>query len=125
MAIEMEPFIEGATEPLALPTEETEDVELVLGKEEKVVKIGLGLQEPLQTNLVEMLRMYTDIFAWQPSDMPGIDEKVAVHKLCVDPTRKPVQQKRRIFALKRQKIIDDEVAKLLAADFIFEIYYLE
>lgn len=37
--IEMEPFTEGATEPLALPVEETEDEELIPGKTEKLVKI--------------------------------------------------------------------------------------
>lgn len=37
----------------------------------------------------------------------------------------PVQQKRRIFAPKRQKIIDEEIAKLLDTDIIFEINYPE
>lgn len=36
-------------------------------------------------NLIDLLRVYADIFAWVPSDMPGIDEKIAIHKLCVDP----------------------------------------
>lgn len=57
--------------------------------------------------------------------MPGIDELVVVQKLYVDLARKPVRQKKRIFALKRQNIIDDEVAKLLTAEFIFEIDYPE
>lgn len=63
MAIEMEPFTKSAIEPLALPAKETEDVELIPGNSEKFVKIGLGLQEPLQTSLVELLRVYADIFA--------------------------------------------------------------
>lgn len=55
--------------------------------------------------------------------MPGIDESIVVHRLYVDLVRKPVTQKRRIVVLERQKIIDKEMAKLLAADFIFEIDY--
>lgn len=69
--------------------------------------------------------MYVNIFAWVPNDMPSIDKSVVVHKLCMDPARKPVWQKRRIFALERQKIIDNVVAKLLAADFICDIDYPE
>lgn len=51
----MKPFTEGATKPLALPAEEMEDVELILGNPEKLVKIELGLQEPLWTGLVKLL----------------------------------------------------------------------
>lgn len=86
MAIEMELFTEGAIEPLALPAEETENVELIPGNAEKLVKIGSGLQEPLWTNLVELLRVYADIFVWEPNDMLGIDEKVVVHNFYVDPS---------------------------------------
>ncbi|XP_075670088.1 uncharacterized protein LOC142639836 [Castanea sativa] len=39
--------------------------------------------------------------------------------------KKPVQQRRRVFALERNKAIMDEVNKLLAAKFIREVYYPE
>lgn len=96
MAIEIEPFTEGSTEPMALPAEETEDVELLLGNPNKLIKIGAGLTEPLRTGLVDLLRVYADIFAWESSDMPGVSESVALHKLHTDPSRKPVIQKRRV-----------------------------
>lgn len=37
--IEVEPFTEDNTEPLALLVEEMEDIELILGNKEKIVKI--------------------------------------------------------------------------------------
>ena len=55
--------------------------------------------------------------------MPGIDNKVIEHRLNVDPTRKPIQQKRRVFALERNRAIVEEVEKLLSAGFIREVYY--
>ena len=55
--------------------------------------------------------------------MPGISTKIIQHKLNVDLEKKPVQQKRRVFALERNQAITDEVNKLLAADFIREVYY--
>lgn len=57
--------------------------------------------------------------------MPWVDQKEAMHRLHMDPSKKPVQKKKRIFAPERQKIIEEEIIKVLEADFIFEIDYLE
>ena len=50
--------------------------------------------------------------------MLGIDRRVIEHCLNVDLTKKPVQQKKRVFAPKRNKIVMEEVEKLLIAEFI-------
>lgn len=50
--------------------------------------------------------------------MPRIDESVAVHKLNFNPQAKPVKQKRRTIALKKQKVINEEISKLLVVGFI-------
>ena len=52
--------------------------------------------------------------------MSGIAPKVIIHRLNIDPKVKPVRQKKRPFALERQKVIDEEVDKLIAAGFIKE-----
>ena len=57
--------------------------------------------------------------------MLGIDNEVIEHKLIVDPTKKPVQQKRQVFALEWNKVVMEEVEKLLTARFIQEVYYPE
>ena len=57
--------------------------------------------------------------------MPSIDNKVIEHMLNVEPTRKPVLQKRRVFALKRNKVVVEEVEKLLTTGFIRKVYYPE
>ena len=64
-----------------------------------------------------------DVFAWSHEDMPRIDRHVIEHCLNVDPMKKPVQQKRQIFAPKRNKAVMEEVEKLLTAGFIREVYY--
>ena len=43
----------------------------------------------------------------------------------MNPEKKPVQQRRRFFALEQNKAVMDEVNKLLAANFIREVYYPE
>ena len=57
--------------------------------------------------------------------MPGIPANIIQHRLNVDPEKKPVKQRRRVFALEWNKVVMDEVNKLLAANFIKKVYYLE
>ena len=53
--------------------------------------------------------------------MPGIDPKIACHKLAIDPSFKPVQQKKRRHGQKRLATIKVEVDKLLRVGFIEEV----
>ena len=55
--------------------------------------------------------------------MSGIPPKIITHRLNIDSKVKPVRQKKRLFAPERQKIIDEEVDKLLVASFIREATY--
>ena len=55
--------------------------------------------------------------------MPSILADIIQHHLNVDPEKKPVQQRRRVFAHERNKAVMDEVNKLLVVNFIREVYY--
>ena len=55
--------------------------------------------------------------------MPGINSSVIIHRLNVSPSSTPVPQKKRVFVQERDKVITEEVRKLLEADFIREVYY--
>ena len=57
--------------------------------------------------------------------MGGVDPAVITHRLNVNPSFKPVKQKKRSFALERQKEINEEVGKLLQAKAIKEVEYPE
>lgn len=59
-----------------------------------------------------------DVFAWSHKDVPGISIDVIQQHLNVNPKRKLVQQRRRVFALEQNRAIMDEVDKLLATNFI-------
>ena len=75
--------------------------------------------------LVDFLRNNKDIFAWKPSDMPGIPREVAEHALKIHPDSKPVKQRLRRFDKEKRRAIGEEIAKLLAAGFIREVYHPE
>ncbi|KAK1615192.1 hypothetical protein QYE76_020709 [Lolium multiflorum] len=71
--------------------------------------------------LIEFLRERWEIFAWEPSDMPGIPRELAEHALNVDPTAKPVQQSMRRFSEPKRKAIGEEINRLRKAGFIREL----
>ena len=55
--------------------------------------------------------------------MPGIPREVAEHELCILPGSKPIQQRLRHFDNERRRAIGEEIAKLLDASFIKEVYH--
>ncbi|RVW97140.1 hypothetical protein CK203_029948 [Vitis vinifera] len=76
-------------------------------------------QEETQS-MQKILRSNHDIFAWTHSDMKGIHPSIASHKLNIFPAARPVRQKIRRFHPDRQKVIQNEIDKLLGAGFIRE-----
>ena len=66
-----------------------------------------------------------EVFAWKQEDMGEVDPAVITHRLNVNPLFKLVKQKKRSFALERQKAINEEVGKLLQPKAIREVEYLE
>ena len=96
------------------PSEELEPIQL--GNDpEHLTYIGSQLAEDLRDPLTQFLRQNKDVLAWKKADMGGIDPTVITHRLNVNPSFKPVKQKRRSFAPDRKKTINEEVGKLLQA----------
>ena len=54
--------------------------------------------------------------------MSGVPRELAEHTLNIDPKFKPVRQFLRRFNEERQKAIGQQVARLLAAGFIVEVF---
>ena len=83
-----------------------------------------SLLTPEETrNIQDALRQNHDVFAWAHSDMKGIHPFIVSHRLNVLPIAKPVWQRVRRFHPDRQKVIKDEVDKLLEVGFIREVEY--
>ena len=57
--------------------------------------------------------------------MPGIPREVTEHALRLVPGSKPAKQRLRHFDDERHRAIGEEVAKLLAAGFIKEVYHFD
>ena len=105
--------------------EALETVELVEGETARTTRIGMTLSPEMRTRLVQFLKENLDVFAWSHEDILGISLKVIQHKLNVNPEKKPIQQRQWIFAPEWNQAITDKIYKLLLADFIREVYYLD
>jgi hypothetical protein len=55
--------------------------------------------------------------------MPGVPRELAEHSLKVDPKLKPIRQFLHRFNDERRKAIGEEIARLLAAGFIVEVFH--
>ena len=104
------------------PSEELETVSLD-DYPEHLAYISSKLAKDLKSLLTQFLRQNRDVFDWKQADMGGIDPTVITHRLNTNPSFKPVKKKRRSFAQKRQKAINEEVGKLLQAEATREVEY--
>lgn len=84
-----------------------------------------NLSDEERVALAQFLRMNIDVFAWQPYNMPGIPAEVRCHKLHISLSFKPVKQKPRRSAPKKDKAVKEEVQKLLLAGTIREAEFPE
>ena len=87
----------------------------------KTTSIGAQLNPDVEAALREFLRENWDIFAWHPSDMPGIPRRLAEHSLNIRKGFKPVKQALRRFSEPKRQAMGEELAKLLEAGFIRDI----
>ena len=106
------------------PPEELEPVPLD-DNPEHLAYAGSKLVEDLKSLLTHFLKQNKDVFAWKHADMGGIDPAIITHRLNISPSFKPVKQKRMSFASERQKVINEEVSKLLQVGAIREVEYPE
>nr|KYP41535.1 Transposon Ty3-I Gag-Pol polyprotein [Cajanus cajan] len=109
-------------------TERVEPIEdrypLVIGPTDShVTYLESNLPEQARREIRQVVTKNKDLFAWQPADMPGIDPNFLCHKLSVCREAKPIAQRKRKTGEERKKAIEEEVTKLLDADFIREIHY--
>ena len=105
--------------------EELEEVDLGFGSQgPRPISISASLTEREKSELILLLKEFKDIFVWDYSEMPGLDPRLVVHMLNMDPEAKAVARPARIFHTEIERQIVKEVQKLLAAGFIKPIQHL-
>ncbi|XP_020982371.1 uncharacterized protein LOC107458276 [Arachis duranensis] len=77
----------------------------------------------LKKSLMEAIRAKGDLFAWTPTNMPGVDPDFMSHRLVVKPDAKPVAQRRRKMSQERVDKVAKQTASLLEARFFRKLEY--
>ncbi|XP_072080867.1 uncharacterized protein [Arachis hypogaea] len=89
----------------------------------KFTYVGTSISKFELQAITTFLQEQADLFAWTPSDMPGIDPQIISHKLAINPAVRPVQQKKRKLGEEKKKASLEETQKLINAEFIKEIRF--
>jgi DNA-directed RNA polymerase subunit H (RpoH/RPB5) len=87
------------------------------------VLTGSGILDNIEKDIVSLLQERRSTFVLKHEDITGISKDVITHKLGIDPSFKPIHQKRRKFAPEINLIIQEEVETLLKAGMIREVKY--
>ena len=72
-----------------------------------MLKIGKNLSEEIREAILEFLKWNLDVFALAHLDMEGIDLSIMSHGLNINPSRKPIRQKRQAMDTKRYQALKE------------------
>lgn len=111
----------GVWAPRPEPRGSCQDLQIE-GAKEQVTSIGAYLDEGTREILSSFLKENVDVFAWKPIGMPSINPNFFCHKLALNPSVKPLCQRRMKMALEQLEI-EKQVKELQEVGFIREIRY--
>ncbi|KAJ8622074.1 hypothetical protein MRB53_030603 [Persea americana] len=107
--------------PSNLPTKDyVQKIDLGTPDNPPPLFISKNIKDDELPEYASFLREFVDCFAWSYAEMPGLDPKIAVHKLNLQENVKPVKQGQRRFRPDVMEKIEQEVQKLKNVGFIRE-----
>ena len=89
------------------------------------IRIGSSLSPDERSGLIDLLRLYLDVFAWSYEDIPGLDPTIVQHHLSILPHARPVKQKLRSLHPRWSLQVKEEIKKQLSVGFLSVVEYLE
>ena len=89
------PRINAIAKQIQLQKGEILEVTIDNSDQRKIVRVSAFLSDEMQRMIINFLKQNTSTFAWTTSSMKGISPAITSHELYVDPTIKPIRQKRR------------------------------
>jgi hypothetical protein len=72
--------------------DELEEVDIGLGDKPRSTFIGKKLDPSLREPMIALLKEYSDCFAWDYTEMPGLDRSIIEHRLPLKKGFRPFQQ---------------------------------
>ncbi|MCO5566377.1 hypothetical protein L7F22_020054 [Adiantum nelumboides] len=101
--------------------QEIEEWNLGSKSDPKMIKINKLLKEELKDKAWNLFLKFKDVFAWEHSDLKGIDPEVCQHTIPLKPDARPVRLQRYRMNPNYAKKVQEEIDNLLKAGFITEV----
>jgi hypothetical protein len=109
-----------------MSTDKLEEIDIGDGDKPRPTFISANLDSSFREELIKLLKEYKDCFAWDYSEMPGLDRSIVEHWLPIKPGFKPYKQPpRRIYKDEVLADVKKEVEILIEANFIRPCRYAE
>jgi hypothetical protein len=102
-----------------------EDVDIGPGDKQRPTFVNKKLDPSLQEPMIALLKEYSDCFAWDDTEMPGLDRSIIVHWLPLKKGFWPFQQRARQMRTEVLEEVKKEIEKMLEAGFIRPCRYAE
>eukprot|EP00253_Pinus_taeda_P026709 PITA_26709 len=87
----------------------------------KTLNINKNLEKSQQEELTKILQKHSTAFAWEYTDMKGIDPKTCIHHIYIEENSRPIRQPQRRMNPNLREIVKKELQKLLNVNFIYPI----
>ena len=85
------------------------------------LNINANLEESQEQQLIELLRKYSKVFAWENTDMVGIHLETCTHHIYIEENVRPIRQPQSRMNPMLKEIVNIELEKLLKVGFIYPI----
>ena len=92
-----------------------------LEEDKFLVVISSKLSYQQETSLLEVLRKCKETIGWSIFDLKGISPLVCTHHIYLEENAKPIRQPQRRLNPHMQKVVQNEVLKLLQTGIIYSI----
>jgi hypothetical protein len=109
-----------------MSADKLEEIDIGDGDKPRPAFICANLESRLREELIKLLKEYKDCFAWDYSEMPGLDRSIVEHRLPIKPGFKPYKQPpQKIYKDEVLADVKKEIERLLDANFIRPCRYAE
>jgi hypothetical protein len=105
--------------------DELEEIEIGPGDKPQPTFISKKLDPSLRESMIASLKDYSDCFAWDYTEMLGLDRSIVEHRLPLKKGFRPFQQWAREMRTKVLEEVKKEIEKMLEAGFIRPCRYAE
>jgi hypothetical protein len=109
-----------------MSADKLDEIDIGDGDKPRPTFINANLDSSFREELIKLLKEYKDCFAWDYSEMPGLDRSIVEHRLPIKPGFKPYKQSpRKIYKDEVLAHVKKEIERSLYANFIRPCRYAE